>query len=167
MSVYNEKTKTTTYMTQDRRYMTKEQFTNEMFETIGGLRRIIESSVNGDPYSDERLDALTIYLMTFTLDYDEFESLLKQWDDEIEELTEAITNTKKLNMKLFRLKIRMIARCMEIFDNYIGFKQKQVIMTVKDGETAKYANELDGTYSAKMFATGDPCCTNPEPEDDE
>lgn len=155
----------TTYTTQDRRYVAKEQLLNEMFETVGGIRRIIESST--DPYSDQRLDALLMYFMTFSLDYKTYIELMDERDALFDELVKQSLVPDIHNRKMFRINNRMIAKCMESFDNFIGFKKKQVIMTVKDGETAKYANELDGTYTAKMFATGEACCTDPEREGDE
>ena len=155
----------TTYTTQDRRYVAKEQLLNEMFETVGGIRRIIESS--SDPYSDQRLDALLMYFMTFSLDYKTYIELMDERDKLFDELEELKLAPDIHNRKMFRINNRMTAKCMESFDNFIGFKKKQVIMTVKDGETAKYANELNGTYSAKMFAQGEPCCTDPEPEGDD
>lgn len=155
----------TTYTTQDRKYVAKEQLLNEMFETVGGIRRIIESSK--DPYADPRMDALLMYFMTFSLDFKTYEELMDERDKMFEDLDELHLAPDIHNRRMFRINNRMTARCMESFDNFIGFKKKQVIMTVKDGETAKYANELDGTYSAKMFATGEPCCTDPEPEGDE
>lgn len=155
----------TSYTTQDRKYVAKEQLLNEMFETVGGIRRIIESST--DPYSDQRLDALLMYFMTFSLDYKTYTELMDERDKLFDELEEQNLAPDIHNRKMFRINNRMTAKCMESFDNFIGFKKKQVIMTVKDDETAKYANELDGTYSAKMFATGEPCCTDPEPEGEE
>ena len=155
----------TTYTTQDRKYVAKEQLLNEMFETVGGIRRIIESST--DPYADPRMDALLMYFMTFSLDFKTYEELMDERDKMFEDLDELHLAPDIHNRRMFRINNRMTARCMESFDNFIGFKKKQVIMTVKDGETAKYANELDGTYSAQMFAKGEPCCTDPEPEDDE
>jgi len=155
----------TTYTTQDRKYVAKEQLLGEMFETVGGIRRIIESSK--DPYADPRLDAVLMYFMTFSLDFKTYEELMDERDKMIDDLEELHLAPDLHNKKVFRVNNRMIARCMESFDNFIGFKKKQVIMTVKDGETAKYANELDDTYSATMFATGEPCCTTPEPKDDE
>lgn len=155
----------TTYTTQDRRYVAKEQLLNEMFETVGGIRRIIESST--DPYADQRLDALLMYFMTFSLDYKTYIELMDERDKLFDELEGQNLAPDTHNRKMFRINNRMTAKCMESFDNFIGFKKKQVIMTVKDDETAKYANELNGTYSEKMFATGEPCCTDPEPEDDD
>lgn len=154
----------TTYTTQDRKYVAKEQLLNEMFETVGGIRRIIESST--DPYADPRLDALLMYFMTFSLDFKTYEELMDKRDELLDELDALNLPLEQHNKLMFRVNNRMIARCMESFDNFIGFKKKQVIMTVKDGDTVKYANELDGTYSAKMFATGEPCCADPDPEGD-
>lgn len=158
-----DKDGTKTYTTQDRRYVAKEQMLSEMFETVGGMRRIIESS--SDPYADPRTDALLMYFMTFSLDIDTYTELMDERDLLFDELDAKNLAPDEHNKKMFRINNRMTARCMESFDNFIGFKKKQVIMTVKDGETAKYANELDGTYSAKMFATGEAGCTNPEPDE--
>lgn len=154
----------TTYTTQDRKYVAKEQMLGEMFETTGGIRRIIESS--SDPYADPRLDALLMYFMTYALDFKTYTRLMNDRDAMLDELDALNLSSVVHNKRMFRVNMRMIAHCMESFDNFIGFKKKQVIMTVKDGETAKYANELDGTYSAKMFAKGEPCCTDPDLEGD-
>jgi len=155
----------TTYTTQDRKYVAKEQMLSEMFETTGGIRRIIESS--SDPYADPRLDALLMYFMTYALDFKTFTKLMGERDAMLDDLDALNLPSIQHNKRMYRVNMRMIAHCMESFDNFIGFKKKQVIMTVFDGETAKYANELNGTYLEKMFARGEPCCTNPGPIGDD
>ena len=149
MAVTNEDG-TKVYQTQDRRIAVKEQLISSMFNAIDGMQRIIETST--DPFSDPRLDYMTSYLMTFTLDKKKSKEMRKDRSDRIREEASIEPDATKRNHIIGEINLDSVAECLEIFDNYMGFKKKQVILEVKDGESVKYANELNDTYIDMMMA---------------
>lgn len=138
------------YQTSDRRVAVKEQVINTIVNQIAGYGRILETST--DPYNDPRVDFMTQFIMTFALDKKQTKEMLDKRDSLIEELINSAEDTKIINKKIGRVNLECIAECMEIFDNFMGFKKRQVILEVKDGESVKYANELNNTYIDYMMA---------------
>jgi len=138
------------YQTGDRRVAVKEQVTNAIIDEIRRFGRIIETST--DPYNDARIDFQTQYLMTLAFDKKQTIDMLDDRDTKIKAVLDGESDTRITNKKIGRINLECIAGCSEIFDNYLGLKKKQVLLEVKDGESVKYANELNNTYIDYMMA---------------
>jgi hypothetical protein len=138
------------YQTNERKTIVKEQAIDRLFKGIDGIYEIIKNSQ--DPYSDPRIDFMTQFLMLFVFDKKKTLQMMDERDAMIEERTAGISDFTRQNRIIGRINLTYLAECFDLFDHFIGFRKKQVILELKDGESVKYANELNNSVLDYMFA---------------
>jgi len=130
---------TKTYTTEDRQFVVKDQHLQRMYNVVDGMTNVLQTATGADKYADQRLEMLTMLLTTFVLDEKECTKLLDSRDDKIDEIKKNTREPTKQNQLIFRENIKMIAKCFEEFDNFLGLKKKQVIMQVTSEDLKKKA----------------------------
>lgn len=139
-----------TYTTTDRKLIIKEQMVDRLFKGIDALFEIAKTSEN--PYGDPRIDFTTNLMTLFVMDNSKSKELRESRKKRVMEETKGITDKKAANIIIGEIDLDILSECFELFDNFIGFKKRQVILEIKDRETVKYANELNNTYIERMMA---------------
>lgn len=143
------------YQTEDRQYKVKDQLLNSMFACLDGIKDVIVSANGGDPYGDPRLEALTLYLTTFTLSEQSCLDMIKERAQMIEDEIDFTEDKAIINRKMFMVNIKTIVKCQSSFDNYYGIKKRQEIMRI-ESKAIKEAKEKFGgdEVLGLMFAGG-------------
>lgn len=131
------------YQTEDRQYKVKDQLLNSMFACLDGIKDVIVSANGGDPYGDPRLEALTLYLTTFTLSEKSCLDMIKERARMIEDEVDFTEDKALINRKMFMVNIKTIVKCQASFDNYYGIKKRQEIMRI-ESQAIKEAKEKFG-----------------------
>lgn len=139
-----------TYTTTDRKLIVKEQFVDRFFKGIDTMFEIAKTSDN--PYNDPRMD-FTVNLMTlFVLDGKKSKELREERKQRVKNETSGIIDEYEKNIIKGEINLDTLGYSFEGCDDFMGFQKKQVILEIKDGESVKYANELNNTYIEKMMA---------------
>ena len=110
MARIDKKTGEKVYMTEDRQFVVKEQLLNVLFDTIRGFRDIIISAPAEDPYSDPRIDMLTIFMTTFTVDDDDTKELMELRRQMLKDRIDPNAMTpKQQNRETFMVNMEIVA----------------------------------------------------------
>lgn len=143
------------YQTEDRQYKVKDQLLNSMFACLDGIKDVIVTANKNDPYDDPRIEALTLYLTTFTLSEESCLDMIKERAKMIEEEIDFTEDKSIINRKMFMVNIKTIVKCQSSFDNYYGIKKRQEIMRLDSPTITKAKEDFGGDeLLGLMFAGG-------------
>lgn len=143
------------YQTEDRQYKVKDQLLNSMFACMDGIKDVIVTANKNDPYDDPRIEALTLYLTTFTLSENSCLKMIKERAKMIEDEVDFTEDKAVTNRKLFMVNIKTIVKCQASFDNYYGIKKRQEIMRMESPAIKKAKEKFGGDeLLGLMFAGG-------------
>lgn len=166
MPSIDKETGTKTYTTDATQFVVKDQHLQRMYNVVDAINNVLQTAGgSGDEkYSDPRIDMLTMLLTTFVLEEKKCVNLLDLRDDKIDAINkECKSDVKRANKLIFRENIKMIAKCFEEFDPFLGLKKKQIVMEVTNEDlkkkamnfgifecTAAFAIDKTGTLEASM-----------------
>ncbi len=155
MPSFDKETGTKTYTTEDRQFVVKDQHLQRMYNVVDAINNVLQTAGgSGDEkFADPRIDMLTMLLTTFVLDEKKCTALLDDRDGKIDLISkECKSDVKRANKQIFRENIKMIARCFEEFDPFLGLKKKQVVMEVSNEDLRKKAMNFGIFECTEAFA---------------
>jgi hypothetical protein len=155
MPSFDKETGTKTYTTEDRQFVVKDQHLQRMYNVVDAINNVLQTAGgSGDEkFADPRIDMLTMLLTTFVLDEKKCVQLLDKRDEKIDAISkECKSDVKRANKQIFRENIKMIARCFEEFDPFLGLKKKQVVMEVTNDDLRKKAMDFGVFECTEAFA---------------
>lgn len=141
-----------TYTTEDRQFAVKDQHLQRMYGVIDAINNVLQTASGDDKYADSRIDMLTMFFTTFVLNEKRCTELLDERDNKIDNIIDNTKETKKQNRLIFRENIKMMAKCMEEFDDFLGIKKKQVVMEVTNEDLKKKAMNFGMFEMTAAFA---------------
>lgn len=143
-----------TYTTEDRQFVVKDQHLQRMYGVFDAINNVLQtaSGSNEDKYADPRIDMLTMFLTTFVLEEKRCTELLNERDNKIDKIMQSTKEAKKQNKLIFRENIKMIAKCFEEFDPFLGLKKKQIVMEVTNEDLKKKAMNFGMFEMTAAFA---------------